>query len=57
MNLTIYIPDALGERIKAASLSSSVSRICRDALERALEEAAPQRSTKKAKKGGRRAAR
>lgn len=35
MNLTIYVPDALGVDVKAARLN--VSKICQDALELCLE--------------------
>ena len=36
MKLTIYVPDALGEALQNSDLN--VSRVCRDALEVALEQ-------------------
>jgi|GEM_PF-3771011 len=58
MQITIYVPDELGKRIRAARLSRTVSGICRDALERALDEAAAKKTAEaKSKKGGRHAAR
>jgi hypothetical protein len=36
-NVTIYLPEALAERIKSAQLSKSVSSFCRIVIQNALD--------------------
>ncbi len=45
MNVTIYLPDELGERVKKADLE--VSRICQGALTREVENREAEKSAKK----------